>query len=373
MLNCKSITVRAESMDKRRLSNKHAWLFLLLAAAQFYWQGCSQLQSIEFGQQGGGMDAGTSVENRCTEDIHRICTGAGVDVSLSQDAAIKLNDQDATTCSGEPNGQPCGPGSACQLGNCIAVAGAPPTVYLKGGIVPVGCVPGDQLCGSFGAVTHLITVSSFEAGKHEVTVKEYQDCVALGRCTEVELVSDKCNHEGNSADHPITCVTWSQARAFCQSMIVNGDLPTSDQWERMARANCLGATDFACMKLYVWGDQWPPPPKSANLYDDSCQSLSSLTPGYDDGFCDVSPVEAMLPTSEGIFGLGGNVFEFILDYDGIGGKTSNRPGSRGERFCWARDNAYTLDAGPEDARVSTKTPLACEKPWINVGFRCVRN
>ncbi len=48
-------------------------------------------------------------------------------------------------------------------------------------------------------------------------------------------------------------------------MAVGGDLPTADQWERLARPTCSQAVSATCMNLYVWGNAWPPPPRRAAI------------------------------------------------------------------------------------------------------------
>ena len=84
--------------------------------------------------------------------------------------------------------------------------------------------------------------------KSEITVAQYRACVKAGRCTEPNSKSDNkyCNWGYSDRDnHPLNCVDWNQAKAFCEW--AGGRLPTEDEW--YAEASNGGK------RKYAWGDE----------------------------------------------------------------------------------------------------------------------
>jgi iron(II)-dependent oxidoreductase len=94
-----------------------------------------------------------------------------------------------------------------------------------------------------------VTVPSFEMLKTEVTVNQYKACVDAGKCDKPRDKSDSsyCNWGySDRGNHPINCVDWSQARAYCQW--TGGRLPSEAEWEYAARGGGKS-------RKYPWGDQ----------------------------------------------------------------------------------------------------------------------
>lgn len=140
--------------------------------------------------------------------------------------------------------------------------------------------------------------------KHEVTVAQYRKfCGATGR------QMPDAPWWGWKDDHPIVSVTWHDAKAYADWAGVA--LPTEAQWEKAARG-----TDG---RAYVWGDQWPPPPKVGNFADETAKRKDkgwSIISGYDDGYAETSPV-GVFPAGASPYGcldMAGNVWEWCADW-----------------------------------------------------------
>ena len=89
---------------------------------------------------------------------------------------------------------------------------------------------------------HRVHLSSYWFDKYEVTNTQYRQCVEGGGCTPPK---DRLMFEDpQRAQHPVTNITWSQARSFCQWQ--GKRLPTEAEWEKAARG-----TDG---RRYPWGN-----------------------------------------------------------------------------------------------------------------------
>ncbi len=94
------------------------------------------------------------------------------------------------------------------------------------------------------------TVAGFCIDTHEVKVSDYAECVKKGHCTDGGLTTTPlCNYGNKLKDkHPINCVDWDQAYAYCHAAAKR--LPTMEEWEWTARGGDAGTT-------FPWGDDVP--------------------------------------------------------------------------------------------------------------------
>ncbi len=169
------------------------------------------------------------------------------------------------------------------------------------------------------AAPHPVTVGGFCFDATEVTVEAYNRCVTAGACEaagesvdwagisqrSVELFSSYCNAPHRSrAQHPVNCVSWSQATAYCTW--AHRRLPREAEWEAAARHVREGQEAFHA------GD--------GNVCDLDCaeamQGLGlTMTPLFTsrDGWAGTAPVGSFR-RSEQIADLFGNVREWVADW-----------------------------------------------------------
>jgi formylglycine-generating enzyme required for sulfatase activity len=94
---------------------------------------------------------------------------------------------------------------------------------------------------------HAVTLPAFELDATEVTVRDYKACVDAASCKEPDIGVD-CNWgKRERSDHPINCVSWTDAVAYCT--FAKKRLPTEEEWEYAAR----GTTGLK----YPWGNGPP--------------------------------------------------------------------------------------------------------------------
>jgi len=157
---------------------------------------------------------------------------------------------------------------------------------------------------------HPVRVESFEMDVTEVTVDAYGACVRAGRCTQPETGGD-CNWgQSGKGNHPVNCVDWSQAKAYCE--YARKRLPTEEEWEYAARG-----TDG---RKYPWGNG-EPGPTLLNACGSECEAWAreqgmSWSAMYkaSDGWATTAPVGSY-PSGDSPFGLhdmAGNVWEWTV-------------------------------------------------------------
>lgn len=116
--------------------------------------------------------------------------------------------------------------------------------------------PGGRFRSASGVGYHLsdstpVYAKRFWLDRLEVSVGEFAACVSAGRCRNDRVGSrESCNEVGDAAValHPINCVTWEQAMAFCRWR--SKRLPTTVEWEYAA----VGGSE---QRTYAWGDASP--------------------------------------------------------------------------------------------------------------------
>ena len=236
-------------------------------------------------------------------------------------------------------------------------------VRIPGGSFMMGCASNDSSCDDDEKSRHQVRVSPFQMMKSEVTVGMYRKCVAAGRCSQEKLDqsdlrdSANCNWSQSGREaHPINCVDWNQAKAFCE--YAGGRLPSEAEWEYGARG-----TDN---RIYPWGNQTA-----------SCTYAIMADGGNGCGKNQTWPVCSKTAGNSpfGLCDMAGNVWEWVADpWHG------NYNGAPGDGSIWAHDDiSHRVYRGgswtynPWNLRASNRNGYVPTTRNNNLGVRCSRD
>ena len=198
--------------------------------------------------------------------------------------------------------------------------------------------------------------SPYFLDEREVTVADYRACVTAQACTAPPTGAFGtqgwvCSYGTGKDTHPVTCVTKTQAEAFCTWM--GRRLPTEIEWEFAA----LGNTGMTGQRMVFPG----------GLGGNACWNMTAtcLTGSYSNAKTYLGQV---VPSDQpGFYDLLGNVWE----------KTSSP-------FCTYPAESCTTDkfsirggsGFDNDLRFSKATarlPSPAAEYYPNAGFRCARD
>lgn len=119
--------------------------------------------------------------------------------------------------------------------------------------------------------------------------------------------------------HPVVGVNWFDARAFCTWLTKTeqhqGLLSTNQAYRLPTDAEWSGAAGAG---VYPWGGDLPPPSVAGNYAGQEARDAdwpanSGIIAGHDDKFPRTSPVGSFAPNPQGLFDVGGNVWEWVED------------------------------------------------------------
>ncbi|MEL7297466.1 MAG: SUMF1/EgtB/PvdO family nonheme iron enzyme [Pseudomonadota bacterium] len=194
--------------------------------------------------------------------------------------------------------------------------------------------------------------------------------------------------------NPVVNVSWQDAAAYCNWLSekegltpayvgefgelapvdepVDGyRLPTEAEWVWIARY----AGRPGNPRRFGWGGQLPPPEKTANIADDSAESLlDNRLNGYRDSFPASAPVGSFAANAAGLFDLDGNVAEWMHDIYEI------HPSVDGPLIDYrgpAKGSANTIRGASWRSANVSRLRLAyregISEPRDDIGFRIVRD
>ncbi|MBI5609260.1 MAG: formylglycine-generating enzyme family protein [Deltaproteobacteria bacterium] len=283
--------------------------------------------------------------NPCTLDVCEVASGTCQHQALA----------DASPCGGQ---------MVCAAGTCTAL---PADTAVVSGSFWMGCnAATDANCEADEKPQHLTSVSPVALGRFEVTVAQWQQCVAAGKCAAAGTGAGCTSALPLPWGLPVTCVTAAQAEEYCSWW--GGRLPTEAEWELLARGPCTNATCKTTAPRFTWGDV-PAPSCNVTWMQGSlkagCNTEAPLAVG-------ARPLDK---SAYGAFDLGGNVAEWLADgysagfyADGASGKPNPWAPSASERAVRGgsgTSNPVQVRAGD---RKSAKADAA--SPWI--GLRCAK-
>lgn len=225
-------------------------------------------------------------------------------------------------------------------------------VYVPAGEFIMGSLDGESLYDE--RPQHTIYLNGFWIDKTEVTTAQYKRCMEVGACTVPRGLApwDDCTIEvTGKLDHPINCVDWNQATAYCSW--ADRRLPTEAEWEKAARG--------IDGRVYPWGDVW-----NSGKLNSSDSALHSTT--------DVGS----FPTGASPYGaldMVGNVWEWVADwYNDTYYATSPRENPQGPisgQFRVMRGGSWAT--GSYNIRTAIRLSNQPDFSVDEDGFRCARS
>lgn len=209
--------------------------------------------------------------------------------------------------------------------DCPEMQRVPAGTFVMG--TPGAPAQGDTRAESQSTVVRISR--AFALGRTEVTRREFRifiaetgyeqkgDCVVWNEeqsrfSAEHTPLAGDAREDTTADDHPASCLSWFDARAYVQWLAKKTGkpyrLPSEAEWEYSARAGSVSP--------WPWGDVASDGCDFANTYDLSAREHYAL--GWEptrcrDGYADIAPVGALRPNAFGIYDLIGNVAEWVDD------------------------------------------------------------
>ena len=196
---------------------------------------------------------------------------------------------------------------------------------------PPAPLPPDTTAETGGIVENSIGMRFAPVGNalfsvYETRVKDYAVFIK-----ETGHMKNRWRNPGfdQTPDHPVVMVSWTDAMSFCQWLSdrehASGALPSNEfyrlpsdlEWSYAAglsdeRGLTPELRDMGVLDVYPWGREWPPRKGTGNYTGEETGSDVAIT-GFNDGFPYTSPVGSFKPNDKGLFDMGGNTWEWVLD------------------------------------------------------------
>ena len=265
--------------------------------------------------------------------------------------------------------QLCAKGGWKDDGECISG-----TVTIPGGSFKMGCDKElEKKCPNDAKPPHEVALSSYVIDKFEVTVELFEKCIQENICnnddpekphyrTSEDLFD--CNIGNDSRkNHPVNCVTWFGAKAYCEWL--GKRLPTEAEWEYAAKSGQN--------RIYPWGDT-PATCENTVMFDEEESPIVSCGKRFT--FPIGSKPEGV--SAQGVYDLSGHVAEHTNDWyeenfystEEASQKDTQGPAEPEEnKYKVIRGGSFIY--GNDHAKSSFRGSTEPNKPDIDFGFRCV--
>jgi len=238
----------------------------------------------------------------------------------------------------------------------------PGMVHIAAGDVVIGCEEAmHPACGADEAPPREVSLSGFFIDRTEVSVADYRACVSIGACKPAEMVdsSPACNAGATERDHhPINCVSWAQAAAYCRW--AGKRLPTEAEWARAARGDAAHPQP--------WGEA-PASCERAIVHDDTHEDAGC---GRGNTWHTWARPEGA--STVGVLNLAGNVREWVSDFYTADPSSIEEPRDPGGPSSGAkrvvRGGGFATSA--ESVHVSMREGVPPDTAEPDIGFRCAR-
>ncbi len=252
-----------------------------------------------------------------------------------------------------------------------------------------GFVMGSNQGMPVSAPAHKVSIDAFYMSKYPVTVEEFAEFVnETGYVTQAERFGNSgvfdftmgrwnllngaywlypLGKKGERAkdDHPVTQVSWNDAKAYCEWAGVR--LPSEKEWEYAAHNGQKGkGKDWK----FPWGNQIKVGGKfKANFW----QSDKATNPTDADGFIYTSPVGYYGEHPSGLCDMSGNVWEWCEDvFTAYPGSSQQHPAAQNTRVI--RGGSFMYDqAGDKSLTVYYRAYNTIETSLFNTGFRVAKD
>ncbi len=174
---------------------------------------------------------------------------------------------------------------------------------------------------------------------------------------------------------PVVGVSWVDAKAFCEWLTkrdrgsgalpegMHYRLPTDEEWS-IAVGLDTEPGNTPQELLYPWGKEWPPPPGAGNYAGEETRIGNipnewGVIKGYNDGYPRTSPVGSFAANKNGLYDMGGNVWQWCEDWYNY---------SENKHRVLSGASWYSFQADSLRALWRYFTP---DLRGIDAGFRCV--
>ncbi len=272
----------------------------------------------------------------CTGPAFGTCRGGCVSLSTTTDCGA---------CD-----RACSSAQTCVAGACMALT-CPSGMRL----IPAGqFLMGDTSGLRPFRPLHGVRLTAYCMDETEVTTSAYATCLTTGMCLPGDTTRG-CNWSvAGREQHPINCVDWTQARAYCQWR--GGDLATEARWEYAARG-MEGLT-------FPWGHD----PPTTQLCWNGLTPIRAET-------CAVR----LFPVGDSPFGMSdmaGNVWEWTLDpagdYSGDATSYVTDPVGTPAGTERVRRGGSWYTENPINVRATDRSFVGTGYRASDTGFRCAR-